>query len=133
MIPCDICGKSGHVWFACPLRSTKPADWKPDRLTKSTVKARDAARSGSRCIPPPVDTKGRVAQPGSAPKHRSEATVSGSHPDASSEVHEPRAGSNPAPIPLIIGKRRGRPQTITDMKAYKADKERQRRARNKHG
>lgn len=38
----------------------------------------------------------------------------------------------PAVDTLIIGKRRGRPQTITDMKAYKAKKERERRAKLKN-
>ena len=42
---------------------------------------------------------GRVAQSGSAPQQRRLASVSGSRPDASNEVHEPRVGSNPTPIP----------------------------------
>ncbi len=32
LLPCDICGKSGHPWFECPLRGTKPEGWKPARL-----------------------------------------------------------------------------------------------------
>lgn len=47
-----------------------------------------------------------------------------------------RVGSSPAPAgtqarpvdTTIVGKRRGRPQTITDMKAYRAQKARARRA-----
>lgn len=34
---------------------------------------------------------------------------------------------------LVIGKRRGRPQTIDDMKAYKAEKAKEYRARKKEG
>jgi hypothetical protein len=43
MLPCDICGKAGHSWFDCPKRSTKSADWKPERLRKAKVETRIAS------------------------------------------------------------------------------------------
>lgn len=49
-------------------------------------------------------------------------------------IHVPT--ESPASVPvdtLIIGKRRGRPQTITDMKAYRAEKARERRAKQRGG
>lgn len=40
------------------------------------------------------------------------------------------AGTQAPPVEtIIVGKRRGRPQTITDMKAYRAQKARERRAK----
>jgi hypothetical protein len=46
MHPCDICGKASHVWFNCPLRDTKPKDWKPERLlTRSTERKNHALTS----------------------------------------------------------------------------------------
>jgi hypothetical protein len=58
MHPCDICGKTSHVWFNCPLRDTKPKDWKPERLlTKSTAPLESRTRRiGSAKESPTVDT-----------------------------------------------------------------------------
>lgn len=69
----------------------------------------------------------------SVPRSReATATLSGSIPDAETANDvATQAGTQAPPVEPIIGKRRGRPQTITDMKAYKADKERQRRAKLK--
>ena len=36
MLPCDICGKTNHVWFNCPKKPSEPG-WKPERLRKPAV------------------------------------------------------------------------------------------------
>jgi hypothetical protein len=93
MIPCDICGKEGHAWFDCPKRSSKPSDWKPDRLMKP---AKIDLRPGT--VPEPV------------------AFISATKGEAFVEVAK---------------RGRGRPASIDDMKAYKAAKQREYRARIK--
>lgn len=105
MIPCDICGKEGHAWFNCPKRSSKPANWKPARLLP-------AAR-GSDLMPQGVKPK---------------AIVVVAHDDLARDL----PAASLAKISEVQQKRgRGRPPSIDDMKAYKAAKQREYRARIK--
>lgn len=90
MHPCDICGKTSHVWFNCPLRDTKPKDWKPERLSQHPAAKIMAGLQEALDV-----AKGNA---------------------------EPYAVHKRGP---------GRPKTITDMAAYKAQKQREYRARSK--
>lgn len=100
ILPCDWCGKEGHVWFQCP-DPKRPPTWKPDRLKKRSerkvVVISGSSREGLKTDPSP------------------------------SNFLTDEDALDPVPIVEAEMKRRGRPQTITDMLAYKAEKERQRR------
>jgi hypothetical protein len=81
----------------------KPSGWKPERLKKSTAARKDVPVQARRQLEPRETPRGEIQL----------------------------AGTQAPPVEPILGKRRGRPQTITDMKAYKAQKERERRAKAK--
>lgn len=57
--------------------------------------------------------------------------IDGSDGGAREAATTPPAGTQALPVDTIIGKRRGRPQTIDDMKAYKAQKAKEYRAKQK--
>lgn len=114
MLPCDICGKSRHSWFDCPERSKKPEGWKPERLRKpvgenpflvgSPYRAQLEALTTSKAVvmPQAIDlTPGQVPEP--------VAFISATKGEAFVETKR--------------GK--GRPKSIADMNAYKAEKQRQ--------
>lgn len=113
MLPCDICGKSGHSWFNCPKRSTKPDNWKPDRLTK---------KSDAEKLAHDMSVYGMAA------------SVDGKHVDLADVQLPPPTSKSPFVVSVsdVINKRgRGRPASIDDMKAYKAAKQREYRADRK--
>lgn len=112
MLPCDWCQKFGHVWFQCP-DPKRPADWKPDRLTMATVKAAVAGvRHGAKFIAEVPDGTKMI-------QFGDKVIAAGPNTPAS---YVTDGGLVP------IKPKRGRPKTITDMKAYKAEKARERRA-----
>jgi hypothetical protein len=119
MIPCDICGKLGHAWYDCPLKHTKPAGWKPDRLKK--LRGRSSTVEQGR-------SKAKVA--GSSPAALSKKSTA-AHPRSAREglgQYIPEAGTQAPPADTP---KRGRPKVHDDRKAYNAAKQREYRARKK--
>jgi hypothetical protein len=111
MQPCDICGKTSHVWFNCPLRDTKPKDWKPKRLSKNQPLAAVMPHSTEPALEQVLsDSRKDLINPSSG------------HCDTGVR------GAGEAVIPKP---KRGRPKTIADMAAYKAAKQREYRLRSK--
>lgn len=107
ILPCDWCGKFGHAYFACP-DPKKPAGWKPDRL---------------KGVKPPIPTKTIVKPSGI------EREFKVTPQELADNFGVILAKDEPPPTEVYAGKRgRGRPKTIDDMRAYKAKKERERRA-----
>lgn len=110
MLPCDICGKTVHSWFDCPQRGTKPPGWKPDRLITQPGKLIAEVPAGTRI----TSFTGKViavapdTPPGVLRGDKFEALM----------FDQPKRG-------------KGRPRSIDDMKAYKAEKQRIYRARIK--
>lgn len=96
-------------------------DYIAERLTKSTAARKDvqgAPNQRVRLTSGVEDSRSReavVAEDVGSPRFESERI----------------AGTQAPPVEPIIGKRRGRPQTITDMKAYKAQKAKEYRLKAK--
>jgi hypothetical protein len=101
-LPCDICEKMGHPWFDCPKRSTKPPDWKPERLTRAKPDL-------------PANRVRHVSDASPAPASGLDLAR---RTDGPIEQHV-LASARPAPTSQ---RTIGRPKTITDMKAYKREK-----------
>lgn len=155
MLPCDICGKSGHSWFDCPKRSTMPPGWKPERLRRAEVEVRIATRQRGKSAYVAMMTEAAL---------NAGKTVAIIKPDGAVEVRGPGAAKDITPKAEIvvaidpaspggdhdaemIGKvtadgkieiislthghprKPGRPKSIEDMRAYKARKQREYRQR----
>ncbi len=106
---CEFCGSPAHVWFNC---TKKPDGWKPERLTRAKPNLPDAGIRHDR--PADAAIASRVGA-GRGPNR-----IDGAR-DVLATAESAAATKRP----------RGRPKTIADMKAYKAQKERERRAKAK--
>lgn len=150
MIPCDICGKATHIWYDCPKRSTKPDGWKPDRLRNKALAAdaqleggkRSDQRSGIVAEGPPSAPKASTAPDGGRDKSQAKASKGKAErkrarkPDGDasrpSDTAEVSQGAPAKAASAAIPKRgRGRPRIIEDRRAYKAQKQREYRAKLK--
>jgi hypothetical protein len=101
----------GHPWFDCPKRSTKPDSWKPERLTRAKS---DLPSNRLRHV---SDANPSIAG-GLGVAGRTDGPVE----------QRVLAPASPAASPKRL---RGRPQTIDDMKSYKAEKQKLYRERKK--
>lgn len=122
-MPLELCKKCGGFHYSrdpCPIRSTGTTEGRGNELMKSEPLEASAVRPVEADLPS-CEPAGR----GRAPRKQDVATL----PE--------KPVLKPGPVDLInagtIKRGRGRPQTIFDMKAYKADKERRRRAAAKEG
>lgn len=104
---CEFCHSPAHIWFNCPK---KPDGWKPDRL---------------KGVRPPAPTKVTVKPNGV--DHQFKVTPQ----ELADNFGVILAKDAPAPTETHLKRGRGRPKSIDDMKAYKAEKARKRRAKLK--
>ena len=113
MLPCDICGKSGHPWFDCAQRGTKPIGWKPERLSRPAQAHEIGIRYGTKFIAEvPEGTK---------------LIVHGDKVIAAGPNLQPSYVTDDGLVP-IKPKKPGRPATGFDKKAYDRAKAAERRA-----
>lgn len=125
MLPCDICGKTSHPWFDCPKRSTKPADWKPERLIYGGGRKAGKTLRQHHAQPAAIDVETQTSEilhialppPSDGQVAILEAIEQGRKMIA--ETFRLQAGKR-AP---------GRPKSIDDMRSYKAQKQREYRQR----
>ncbi len=133
MMNCEFCGSPAHVWFNCPK---KPDGWKPDRLRPSSRKA--TSKEAKRVAPAPalagpikLDGGERPASIRSGTKFIAEipeGTRLIAHGD---KVAAPNLPASYVTDGGLVPIKLGRPRIHPDRKAYKAAKERERRARLK--
>lgn len=117
---CEFCGSPAHIWYNC---QKKPAGWKPERMRKKSTNGTDAKA--------PLSKPRRAAkQPASVPAARLAeiAAIPESSVDTS-EIIE--ATTEQMARGKIVKHPGGRPRIHPDRKAYKAQKERERRAKIK--
>lgn len=127
MLPCDICGKSGHSWFDCPDRKKKPEGWKPPRLAKHFAPPAADVVMADGSTKHVVYAGGRKAgKMASVQKIANALREKGVSVVDLNEPIKDALISKPADPELRPG--RGRPKSIEDMKAYKAEKQRKYRA-----
>ncbi len=103
---CEFCHSPAHIWFNCPK---KPDGWKPDRLKgvkppapiKTTVKSKGVEREFKVTPQELADNFGVILAKDAPPP---------------TDIYAPKRG-------------RGRPKSIEDMRAYKAKKAKEYRAK----
>lgn len=123
MMNCEFCGSPAHIWFNCKL---KPDGWMPARLKKMSAKDQitDAAslvvgKTAARLMTSGQQLGKIVESKRAAQKKRARKPLVDRLETAASAQED------------VIKRGVGRPRTVADRKAYKAQKERARRASTK--
>lgn len=149
MLPCDICGKAGHSWFDCPKRSTKPADWKPERMRKAQAASRIASHQRGKSVYVEMRTEAALNAGKTVATISRGGVVEVRGPGAAKDITPMARAINIAPgkVPELVAeisategdafsinppkRAPGRPKSIEDMRSYKAAKQREYRQRLK--
>jgi hypothetical protein len=131
-VACAYCRSPNHVWWDCPK---KPAGWKPSKPPPINIQADVERVSDMTQAEVAVAHKANKAKVRAAKKNTTPRSSKGRTPgleQAASRLPSDAgdAGSNPA-MGAILKRGPGRPRIHPDRKAYKAMKERERRARLK--